>query len=155
MWRNVNDTEMEYIKREFIPKEIASAILVALLDIVLLMVIGSWLKSLYDVNMPLIIVAVPFVLFFIYVFYYTFRAIYKSFRTIQKINTNKYTVAECKINEVNVHRIGLINNANLVASTSDGEDYRTSYNSPFTTRVMQGQSALLVSLGEEMEIVLR
>lgn len=154
MWRNADDTERAFIRREFIPKEIASAILVVLLDIGLILVITSWLKDLYDMNVPLVMVALPIVLFLIYVFYYTFRAIYKSIRTIHKINANNFTVAECKISKVNVHRIGLINNANIVASTSDGEEYRTSYSSPFTTSVMQDRSALLVSLGEELEIVL-
>ena len=156
MWRKANDEERAVIRKSFMPREIASAIMVAIMDFVIIYVMLLMVpKSFNGFSVGSVIVAIPISLFFIYVLYYTFRAIYKSVKIAYLIISNKYSVAECKLDEVKVNRIGLVNNANIVASTSDGETYRTSYGSAFTTKAIKGQSGLLMSLGKEIEILLR
>ena len=144
MWRKANDSERLFIKKEFMPKEIVSAFIVALLDAALIcFVVSLFPRDFSRISVSYVLISIPIALFLVYVFYYTFRTLYKFVKIAYKLHTNKYSVAECKIDEINVHRIGLINNANIVASTSDGESYRTSYGSPFTTKPSQGDQLSL------------
>lgn len=156
MWRKANSEEKTLIMKKYMPKEIGSALIVAILDAVLIMFTVMMLpRDFGDISTGYVIVSIPIALFLIYIFFYTFRAIYKSVKSAYMIASNKYEVTECKLDEVSVNRIGWINNANVTAKTSDGESYRTSYGSAFTTNISNGQSALLMLLGKDTELVIR
>ena len=156
MWRKANSEEKTFIMKKYMPKEIMSALMVAVLDaIVIGFMIMSRPRDLSDISSGYVILAIPIGLFLAYILFYTFRAIYKSVKSAFLIATNKFEVTECKLEEVSVNRIGWINNANVTAKTSDGESYRTSYGSAFTTNISNGQSAMLMLLGKETELVIR
>ena len=156
MWRNAEKEELMIIKKKYLTKEIFSALLVAALDVCLVLFYYSLLpKDFESISSGYIIMMIPISLLFFYLFFYTFRSIFKSAKEVYLISTNKFTVADCKLDEVKVNRIGWLNNANVEVSTSDGESYRTSYSSAFTTKVAKGQSALLMLFGKNMELMIR
>ena len=156
MWRKANNDERRIIMKKYMPKEIISALMVTLLDaIVIGFVLMSLPRDFKEISFGYAIVAIPITLFLAYILFYTVRSVFKSVKSAYLIASNKYEVTDCKLEDVSVNRIGWINNANVTAKTSDGESYRTSYGSAFTTSVSNGQSALLMLLGKETELVLR
>ena len=156
MWRKANSEEKTFIMKKYMPKEIFSALVVALVDaIVIGLVIFSLPRDIHELGVGDVIVAIPITLFLTYIFFYTFRAIYKSVKSAYLIASNKFEVTECKLEDISVNRIGWVNNANVTAKTSDGESFRTSYGSAFTTNIANGQAALLMLLGKETELVIR
>ena len=147
-WREATEEEKMYIKKQYLPKEIVSAILTLILDILIVTLMIFMIVEFRDAFTVIIDIFLAFIL------YITFVPIIKSVRSIRNLMTDRFSIAECTLSSVDTKSVGLMKSSYVTAVSKSGESYSMNYSSPFVTKVSQGQKVYLVNLNSSMEIIL-
>ena len=126
-WRNANDTDISFIKKNFIPKEIFELIVATSIDLLLISLAVACTINFFDIFTVIID------LFLALIVYFISKSVFKSIKDIINFNSGNYEIVDCVISESIVNRIGLSNNSNVTLTTQNGKIYKTSYSHYFTT----------------------
>ena len=150
-WRNANETDISFIKKNFIPKEIFEIIVAASIDLLLISLAVICTINFFDLFTVIID------LFLALIVYFISKSVFKSIKDIINFNSGNYEIVDCVISESIVNRIGLSNNSNVTLTTQNGKIYKTSYSHYFTTKAVKGDHALLADFGKtgkDFELIL-
>jgi hypothetical protein len=153
-WRAPSDEERVMIKKKFILKELFVMMFVGLFDI------GLILFTIYSINSdikapnyskPQMVYSIVFYGFVACILFFTIRGVVKTFLNFFSFHIGKVGVADCIIEELDMHFMGRRTLINMTAVSKDGVRYTNNFTSMNSQKVHKGENVLLVRFGNMKE----
>lgn len=153
-WRLPNDEERMLITKKFISKELIVILFVGIFDLGL--IIFTIYSIISDVKAPVYIKpsfanSLVFYVFVTCILLFTFWGAGKTFVEFFSFHTGKVKVADCIIEELEMHFMGRRTLINLTAISKEGVRFTNSFTAMNSQKVHKGENVLLVRFGNMKE----
>lgn len=149
-WRAPSEKERIIIKKKFISKEIFTMLFVGLFDIgLILFTIYSIISDmkLPHYSKPQMVYSIVFYGFVACILFGTILGVGKTFLNFLCFNTGNVGVADCTIEELDMHFMGRRTLVNLTVVSKGGVRFAKSFTSMNSQKVHKGENVLLVRFG--------
>ena len=153
-WRAPSEKERIIIKKKFISKEIFTMLFVGLFDIgLILFTIYSIISDmkLPHYSKPQMVYSIVFYGFVACILFGTILGVGKTFLNFLCFNTGNVGVADCTIEELDMHFMGRGTLINITAVSKDGARSTNSFSAINSQKVHKGENVLLVRFGNMKE----
>ena len=153
-WREPRDEEKEMITKKYISKELFVILFVGLFDLGI--IIFTIYSIVSDIKAPLyakpsLTYSLVFYGFIACILFFTFWGTGKTFVNIFSFHLGKVKVAECIIEELDMHFMGRRTLINLTAVSKDGARYTNSFSALNSQKMHKGENVLIVRFGNMKE----
>ena len=153
-WRDLSDEERVLITRKFISKELIVILFVGLFDLAL--IIYTIHSIISDIRAPFYLKpttanSLMFYGFIACIIFFTFWGAGKTFVMFFCFNSGKVAVADCIIEELDMHFMGRRTLINLTAVSKEGARFTNCFSALNSQKVHKGENVLLVRFGNMKE----
>ena len=153
-WRAPNKEERELITKKFISKEFIVILFVGLFDLGL--IAFTIYSIISDIKAPVYVKpsfgnSLVFYVFVACILIFTIWGAGKTFVEFFSFHSGKVTVADCIIEELDMHFMGRRTLINLTAISKEGVRFTNSFSALNSQKVHKGENVLLVRFGNMKE----